>query len=106
MILQTPVEQAGRSYKMYARKLERLGIFTLQDFLYHIPSRYEDFSLVSKISQLQAGEQVTIEGTITAMKMQYLRNHKTLQQAKVADDSGEIEVVWFNQQFLPKMLLV
>ena len=55
MNLQTPVKEASRAYKMYASRLEKLNIRNLEDFLLHIPFRYDDYSLVSKIGQIQAG---------------------------------------------------
>nr|MBI5455560.1 ATP-dependent DNA helicase RecG [Candidatus Levybacteria bacterium] len=106
MDLQTPVSQVSRSYKMYAQRLEKLGITKIQDFLFHIPFRYEDYSLISKINQIQAGEIVTIQGTIKDIKNQYTRRFKTLQKAVISDDTGEIEILWFNQPFLTRVLKI
>ncbi|MFH1833218.1 MAG: ATP-dependent DNA helicase RecG [Candidatus Levyibacteriota bacterium] len=100
MDLKTPIRQAGRLYKMYALRLEKLGIETFQDFLYHVPFRYENYSLISKISQVQTGEAVTIQGKVIEIKNIYTRGFKRIQKAKIADESGEIEAVWFNQPFL------
>lgn len=106
MDLKTPTKEAGRVYKMYARRLEKLGIQTIEDFLYHIPFRYEDYSTISKISQVQPGEIVTIQGTIAEIKNQYTRRFRTIQKTKVEDETGAIEVTWFNQPFLVKTLKV
>lgn len=102
MNLQTPLTKGNRSLKLYASRLEKLGILTVQDFLFHLPSRYEDFSLVSKIGEIQAGETVTIQGQVLDIKNQYLRGAriKTIQKALVIDDTGTIELTWFNQPFL------
>ncbi|MEK7551576.1 MAG: ATP-dependent DNA helicase RecG [Patescibacteria group bacterium] len=104
MDLNTPLTLASRVYKMYAKRLEKLGIFKLEDFLYHIPFRYDDFSLVSKINIVQAGEKVTIKGKIDKIQNQYTRKWKSLQRAIVSDDTGSIEVLWFNQPFLVKAI--
>ena len=64
MDLNTPVEKLGGIYKKYAGRLEKLGIKKLEDFLYHIPFRYEDYSLISKIDKVQPEETVTIQGKI------------------------------------------
>ena len=104
MDLQTPVSEVSKSYKLYARRLEKLGIATLKDFLFHIPFRYEDYSLISKIGQLQAGEIVTVKGTVEEIHNQYTRKWKTLQRAVVKDDTGEIDILWFNQPFLTKAI--
>lgn len=104
MDLQLPVSEVSRAYKMYARRLEKLGILKLEDFLFHIPFRYDDFSLISKIGQVQAGEIVTVKGTVAEIHNQYTRKWKTLQRAVVKDETGNIDVLWFNQPFLTKSI--
>lgn len=102
MDLKTPIRDAGRIYKMYASRLEKLGINTFEDFIFHIPFRYEDYSLISKIAQVQPGETVTIQGKVLEIKNEYTRRYKKLQKAKVEDETGVIDVIWFNQPFLVK----
>jgi ATP-dependent DNA helicase RecG len=104
MDLQTPVASAGRAMKMYASRLEKLGIFTLGDFLTHIPSRYEDFSLITPIEKIHPGEVVTIQGKVEQIKNIYTRFGKKIQEAFVNDETGTIKVIWFNQQFLIKAI--
>lgn len=103
MNLQTPIIDAGRVFKMFAGRLAKLNIFTLEDFLYHIPSRYENYSLISKIGQVQPGEIVTIQGRVVSLKNTYLKGgFKTIQKVIVADETGEIELTWFNQPYLTR----
>ena len=89
---------------MYARRLEKLGIKTFEDFLYHVPSRYDNFSLISKINRVQPGEVVTIQGEVLEINNEFTKNFKRLQKAKITDDTGTIEVVWFNQPYLTKVI--
>ena len=107
MDLQTPITRGSRLLKMYASRLEKLGITTLNDFLLHIPNRYEDYSLVSKIGETQIGETVTIQGEVLEMKTNYLRGKriKSMQKALVADETGTMELVWFNQPYLTRSIL-
>lgn len=104
MDLQTRIQDAGGWYKRYAYPLKKLGIETLEDLLFHIPSRYEDYSLISKINQVQEGEVVTIQGSVLEIKNAYTRRGIVLQKAKIQDDSGIIEVTWYNQPFLAKVI--
>lgn len=106
MNLQSPIKQGSRLLKQYASRLEKLGITTFEDFLLHIPSRYEDYSLVSKIADTQVGETVTIQGTVIEMKTNYLRGRriKSMQKATVTDETGIIELVWFNQPYLTRSI--
>ena len=103
MDLSTKVSEISRIYKIYSSRLERLGIRTLEDFLYHIPFRYDDYTLVSKISDLQEGETVTVQGKIIEIKNQYARRF-TIQKAKVNDGSGVLEITWFNQPYIVKTI--
>ena len=88
---------------MYAKRLEKLGITKLDDFLYHVPFRYDDYRLISKISQLQPGETVTIQGEVLEIKNQYARRF-TIQKAKVSDETGILDITWFNQPFIVKTI--
>lgn len=104
MNLQTSLRDADRIYKMYANRLEKLNIFKLEDFLYHIPFRYDDYSKISKARFVQPDQTVTIQGIITEIKNEFTRNYKKIQTATIEDESGTIEAVWFNQPFLLKTL--
>jgi ATP-dependent DNA helicase RecG len=105
MELQTPIKEAVSIYKKYASRLEKLDVKTLEDFLLHIPFRYEDYSLISKIGNVQAGEIVTIQGTVTEIKNEFTKSWKRLQKAKVRDETGTIDVIWFNQPYLINAIL-
>ena len=100
----TPVTKVPLVGPAYARRLEKLGIFTVKDLLYHIPSRYDDFSIISKANQLQDGETVTIQGEVLEMKNQFTRRGFVLQKAVIQDDTGTAEALWFNQRFLPQAI--
>lgn len=104
MDLQTPLSKISRPLKMYAGRLEKLGIVTVSDLLYHVPHRYDDFSLTSSIARLQPGEIVTVKGTVLEIKNEYTRRAKPIQKALVVDDTGSITVTWFNQPFLTRVI--
>lgn len=106
MDLDTPVEKTGGIYKKYAGRLEKLGLFTFRDFLYHVPFRYDNYSIISEIEKVQAGEIVTIQGEIIEIKNEYTRRWRNFQKAKVKDKTGIINIVWFNQPFIPKVIKI
>ncbi len=87
------------------RKFNNLGIFTIEDLLYHIPERYIDYSLISPINKLQEGEIVTIKGKVERIKNTFIRGRRlTLQKATINDESGSINITWFNQPYLEAQL--
>ena len=61
-------------------------------------------TIVSEIAGVQAGETVTIRGIVKEIKNQYTRGKFTIQRANVKDNTGEIDIVWFNQPYLTKAI--
>jgi len=102
--LTTPVSDLYMVGDTYAKRLKKLEINTIEDLLHHYPFRYDDFSFISSISQLNSGEVVTIRGEIVVCQNIYTKFRKKIQKAIVADASGQIEVIWFNQHFLTQTL--
>lgn len=89
----------------FAQNFARLGIHTVRELLYHFPSRYEDFSQIYPIDDLEPGQQATIQGVIEEVRVRHTwKKHLTIVEAFVTDDSGRIRVVWFNQPFLKNVL--
>jgi ATP-dependent DNA helicase RecG len=102
--LLSPVSAIPGVGTKYSSKLQKLGIFSIFDLLYHLPFRYEDRSRKAPISTIQAGEIFTVEGLITSIKNEFTKSGKFIQLASITDSSGSINVIWFNQTFLVKSL--
>ncbi|MEK7165690.1 MAG: ATP-dependent DNA helicase RecG, partial [Patescibacteria group bacterium] len=66
----------------------------------HIPTRYQDYSLISSIANVQAGEIVTLKGRVVSAKNRYLATGKSIQKFVIADETGDVDATWFNQPFL------
>lgn len=88
----------------YLHKLKKLNINTLQDLIYHFPFRYDDFSKIKSIQNLVPGEKLSIRGIIWQIKNVRTKSGKFVTRATVADQSGTIEAIWFNQPYLTKNL--
>lgn len=106
MDLSTPLTDAGRVFKMYAKRLEKLGITKMGDFLLHLPHRYDDFSQISPIRSLRVGQAVTVQGELIELKNELTKRYKKLQKAKIQDKTGTLDVLWFNQPFITQTLHV
>lgn len=102
--LSTPITNLRMVGPLYSSKLKKLNIETIDDLLHHIPTRYEDFRLISKIKDLQAGEIATVIGNIVTVKNVYTKIGKKIQKALISDVTGQIEAIWYNQTFLTKVL--
>jgi ATP-dependent DNA helicase RecG len=77
-----------------ATKLERLGITTLHDLLFHLPLRYEDRTRVTAIGAAQTGQTVVLEGDIVACDVAYGRRRSLL--AYLQDGTGKIALRFFH----------
>jgi len=106
MNLKDRIEKLALVGPTYGKKLEKLNIETIEDLIFHFPFRYDDFSLISPIGRVQAGETVTICGQIQEIVNEYTRGGKKIQKAIVSDSSGSLEIVWFNQPFLVRTFRV
>jgi len=104
--LTTPVQYIPRVGPARAKLLKKLGIETIKDLLYYIPFRYDDFSLISPIDRVQPGETVTVNGTITAFHNAFTKSGKKLQEVTLRDETGTLDIIWFNQPFLSRILPV
>jgi ATP-dependent DNA helicase RecG len=85
-----------------ALKLAKLNIHTIKDLLYHIPRYYKDTSLISTLNDLNKESEHTVIAKVLMIKNIRIRNGKFIQKATVGDNTGEIEVTWFNQPYLTK----
>ena len=88
----------------YGKRLQRLGVHTVRDLLFLIPRRYDDYSCLKTISQLEYGEEVTLVGTVWDTKTRQARNGLHITTCILADGTGMIEVTWFNQPYLARRL--
>lgn len=104
MDLKSPVSEIPFVGPYYVFKLKKIGVETIEDLLYHVPTRYENFSLQTEILSTQSGEKVTIKGQVTDIKLIFTRTGKKLVKAWVSDGEGEVEITWFNQTYLSKAL--
>ncbi len=87
------------------KALKRLGLNTIEDLLYHLPTRYSDTAEVSNIASLKKGETATIFGKITGLQTKKAWTKKIpMSEAWVTDGSERIKIVWFHQAYLAKML--
>lgn len=87
------------------KDLKNLGISTVFDLLFAVPFRYDDFSDIKTIRQIRSGEPVTVVGTIKTISARPSKNRRIkLVEAVLEDDTGELPIVWFNQEYLAKTL--
>jgi ATP-dependent DNA helicase RecG len=88
-----------------AKDFARLGLETLRDLLMHFPRRYDDYSRMKTINRLVLGEECTVIGTILQAQLRPMRNRSgKMLKVIIGDPTGELEVTFFNQEFLARTL--
>ncbi|MBI2624532.1 ATP-dependent DNA helicase RecG [Candidatus Parcubacteria bacterium] len=103
--LASPVAKLPRVRPLVAKRLKNLGVETVRDLLLHLPRRYDDFSNVTQIRNLQVGETTSVKGEVAWVKSQRTwRKRMVITEAVIADKTGSVRAVWFNQPYLADSL--
>ncbi len=105
--LTTKIEEIPKIGLTYQKRLKKFGIKTIQDLLYHFPSRYDDFSDIYNIKQARQklGQIVCIQGRITEIEAKHtFKKWMSMTEAVIEDETGKVKVIWFNQPYIIKSL--
>ena len=78
-----------------AYKLNKLGIFTAKDLMLYFPKKHIDYSSRTLIKNLKEGETTTVFGYITSVSAFNTRNNLSVVKVVVADESGKLELGFF-----------
>ena len=104
--LDTPVKFLKGIGERRAESLERLGIRTARDLLWHLPHRYVDASTVTPLAKAHVGQEVACVGRVVAKGVLPTRRGLRIFHAVLRDDSGVLECVWPGQPFLDRTIVV
>src|SRR4051812_31778979 len=105
MELYSQIEKEFRLIPLQKKALSKMGISTIEDFLYYFPVRYGDTSQMKNVESLAKGDDSTIFGKISGLKTSKAFIKKIpMSEAYITDDTGRIKIVWFNQPYIAKMI--
>ena len=76
------------------KKFQQLGIFNVQDLLFHLPLRYEDRTRIHSIRSIKIGSTVQLEGEIATTNIQFGRRRSL--HCVLTDGSGIINLRFFH----------
>lgn len=79
-----------------AYKLNKLGIFTAQDFMMYFPKKHIDYSSRTLIRDLKEGQTTTVFGFIKSVSSFNTRNNLSVTRVVIGDESGRFELSFFN----------
>lgn len=103
--LETSIQSLKGVGQQRAAAFEKLGIRRLGDLLCFFPRTYEDRSHALPISALSPGEAVSFRAMVAEEpSLNRVRKGMELVKLRVVDDSGSLEVIFFNQSFVRTQL--
>lgn len=103
--LSTDVRHIKGVGEQRAKALNRLGIFTLRDLIAWFPRRYEDRTQTRRIADLAEGETACVAAMVAAPPaVTHVRKGMDLVKLRAVDESGVLDVTFFNQTWLKNSL--
>ncbi len=75
-------------------KLAKIGLYTLQDLLLHLPLRYEDRTQLCTIDQLLPGIHTTVEGEVLNCNISF--SGRRMMTCQISDGTGILTLRFFN----------
>lgn len=118
LVINQPTTISSLSNKMKLTDLKGLGpkrealfnqlnIFCQEDLIRQLPRKYEDRSRVYEVDELQDQQMQVVRVQLKKLgKVVYLPGRRTIQRAEFCDNSGKLEVVWFNQAYITRNLRI
>jgi ATP-dependent DNA helicase RecG len=98
--LDAPVRLPGKA----GEALETLGVETVGDLLAHLPREHAERE-GRKVAELRPGERAAVAVTVRSVGTRPMRNRRGRRvEARVADETGPMLAVWFNQPWVARRL--
>lgn len=105
--LKTDVRYIHGIGEQRAKSLAKLGITTLQDLISWFPRRYDDRREAKTISKLVPGESACVSAMISQPpKLSHVRRGMDLVKVRAVDETGVLDITFFNQSWLKNQLQV
>ena len=88
-----------------AKSLQKLGVTDLAGLLSYFPRAYEDRRAMRRIAELVPGESACVTAIVaSAPRAAHIRRGMDLLKLRVADESGVMDLTYFNQPYLKDAL--
>jgi len=101
------LEKIARLNPLQKQALIKLGLKTVRDLLFYLPSRYNLSGQYRNIGDLKNGDEAIIYGQVLKTEIKKAHFKKIpMAEATIADDSGKLKILWFHQAYLAKKLIV
>lgn len=98
MNLATSLEKIKGVGPKTAEQFAAAGLHTVRDLITFLPRAYEDYSHVTRITDISPGK-VTVRAKCEKVETRPVRRGMKVTTATLSDESGKIQAVWFNQPY-------
>ncbi|MDX6652283.1 MAG: ATP-dependent helicase RecG [Solirubrobacterales bacterium] len=103
--LDAPLTQLHGAGPKLAALAAEIGLERLEDLLWHVPHGYRDRRMTTPVAKLAIGAEATIEVELRSIRVRPTRRRGLkIVEAAVADSSGPLTALWFNQAWLAEKL--
>jgi ATP-dependent DNA helicase RecG len=102
--IRAPLAEILATTSRHLKALAEIGVTRVEDFLNYFPRTYADFSTPKIFSELIPGETATVVGKIQNLKTFRTPRGRTIISAKLISDEGSLNLTWFNQTFIARIL--
>jgi ATP-dependent DNA helicase RecG len=101
--LATPLEYLKGIGPQRGRLLAKLGLETVVDALFYLPTRHEDRSQLVPFDRLKPEQTVTTAGTVAGVSPPPRGRSRVPLQVLLRDATGFLNALWFNQPYLERV---
>ncbi|MEG2192096.1 MAG: ATP-dependent DNA helicase RecG [Oscillospiraceae bacterium] len=106
-ILQKDIRYLKGVGEKRAAQFYKLNVFTIEDLLYHFPTRYVDYSRPFQVAFAPYEEPSVVRATVLKKNLGVrVRGGKTLFKVICADDTARLTLTFFNAQYTVERLVV
>lgn len=103
-LFEIPVEKVKGVGDKTAELLHKLNIYSVGQLLCYYPRSYEDWSNPQPITPFLEGNVLVKARLSTSFATTRLSGGRILCNAEIADDTGSLELVYFNNKYISSML--
>lgn len=98
MDLNSPLESVKGVGAKTGQQFAAAGLHTVYDLINFLPRTYEDYSEITSIADLTPGKR-TVRAKCESVTTKRVRRGLTVTTAVLADNTGKVQAVWFNQPY-------
>lgn len=103
--LSSPLARVQGIGPVLSKTLEEAGCTTVLDLLLQLPLRYEDRSQFFAIADAPQDILFTTKAKLIKLNT-YYKNRRPITNARIADATGSLTIMWFNNSFVKQTLKV